>query len=277
MRPVLFRIGSLPVHSYGLMLAFALLSGTYIAVRRAKKEGIPSQIIFDLGLLILVSAVVGAHIFHVLQHPRSYGSLLDIVGIWQGGLSGLAFYGGFILALVAGIIYVRWRKLPIADVTDIFAPSLLLGVGIGRVGCFLASCCFGKPTSLPWGVIFPENSLATLELGRMEKVHPTQLYSSISLISMFAILLVLRRHIKIRGLLFLLSILMYAIHRFFIDFLRYYAPDERMGGLATSQVISIIAAVAAVAVMIFLITRQTSGISALETRKPEREGVGGGG
>ena len=255
------------------MLAFALLIATYIAARRAKKEGIPSQIIFDLGLLILVSAVVGAHIFHVLQHPRSYGSLLDIVGIWQGGLSGLAFYGGFIMALVVGSIYLRWRKLPIADVTDILAPPMMLGVGIGRVGCFLAGCCFGRSTSLPWGVTFPENSLATLELGRMEKVHPTQLYSSISLLSMFAILLILRRHIKIRGLLFLLSILMYSIHRFFIDFLRYYTPDERMGSLATSQVVSIIAAVAAVAVMIFLIIRQTSGVSALEIRKSEREEV----
>ncbi len=273
MRPILFKIGSLPIHSYGLMLAIAFLVATYIATRRARKEGIPPQIIFDLGLLTLVSAVVGAHLFHVLQHPRSYGSFLDIAGMWQGGLSGLAFYGGFILALVVGILYVLWRGLPVADITDIFAPSLMLGVGIGRVGCFLAGCCFGKSTSLPWGVTFPENSLAMLELGRMEKVHPTQLYSSIYLLSMFAILLILRKHIKIRGLLFLLSVLMYSIHRFFVDFLRYYTPDERMGNLATSQIISIIAAVTAAATMVFLTARQASDVSALETRESEREEV----
>ena len=262
MRPTLLKIGPFPIHSYGVMMAIAFIVATYIAARRATKKSIPSQVIFDLGLLILVSAVVGAHLFHILQHPRSYGSLLDIVGVWRGGMSGLAFYGGFILALVVVILYLRWKKLPVADVADILAPSMMLGVGIGRVGCFLAGCCFGKPTSLPWGVTFPEHSLATLELGQMEKVHPTQLYSSISLLSMFAILLILRRYIKIRGLLFLLSILMYSIHRFFIDFLRYYTPDERIGSLATSQVISIIAAVAAVAAMLFFITRRTSEIRA---------------
>ena len=100
--------------------------------------------------------------------------------------------------------------------------------------------------------------MVTLELGRMEKVHPTQLYSFVSLLIIFFILLVLRRHMKIRGMLFLLSVLMYSVHRFFIDLLRYYTPDERMGSLATSQVMSIIAAIASIGTMIFITMRHSA-------------------
>lgn len=264
MRPILFKIGSFPIHSYGLMFAIAFLIATYIAARRAEKEGIPSQIIFSLGLILMVSAVVGARVFHILQHSPSYGSLTDIAGILSGGLSGLAFYGGFILALVVGSLYIRWSGLSVPGVMDVMAPSLMLGTGIGRMGCFLAGCCFGKPTSLPWGMTFPENSLTTLELGLMEKVHPTQLYSFVSLLVIFFILLVLQRHMKFKGMLFLLSVLMYSIHRFSIDLLRYYMPDERMGGLATSQVISIIAAIASIGTMVFITMRHTSGFNAAE-------------
>jgi phosphatidylglycerol:prolipoprotein diacylglycerol transferase len=250
------------------MLAIAFLVATYIAVHRAKKEGIPAQIIFDLGILLLLSAVIGARIFHILQHRQSYSSLTEIMAIWRGGLSGLTFYGGFILALIAGIIYLRWRKLSVAAVTDILAPPMILGTGIGRIGCFLAGCCFGKPTSLPWGITFPENSLATLELGQIEKLHPTQLYSFISLLGIFIILLILEKHIKTKGLLFILSVLMYSIHRFFIDFLRYYTQDEYTGIFTTSQFMSIIAAVAAVAFMIFLAKRRTSDIDKAEENLP---------
>jgi phosphatidylglycerol:prolipoprotein diacylglycerol transferase len=269
MQPVLFKIGSFPVHSYGVMFAVAFLIATYIAARRAEKEGIPSQTIFSLGLLLMVSAIVGARVFHILQHTRSYGFLTNIAEIWESGLSGLAFYGGFILALVVGSVYIRWGGLSVAGVMDILAPSLMLGTGIGRVGCFLAGCCFGKPTSLPWGVTFPESSMVTLELGRMEKIHPTQLYSFVSLLVIFFILLVLRKHMKIKGMLFLVSILMYSVHRFFIDLLRYYTPDERMGSLATSQVMSIIAAIVSIAIMIFLNTRQTPDVITVEARKSE--------
>lgn len=260
MRPTLFKIGALPIHSYGLMLAIAFLVAIYVAARRAEKEGIPSQTIFDLGLFLLISAVVGARVFHILQHLGSYNSFGEVIGIWQGGcgLSGLAFYGGFILALPVGILYLRWKKQSITGVLDILAPSLLLGVGIGRIGCFMAGCCFGKPTSLPWGITFPENSLAAMETGRVESIHPTQLYSVISLISLFVILIILRKHIKIKGMLFLVAVLMYSTHRFLIDFLRYYTPDERAGSLTTSQTISIIAGVISIATIIVLIARRNS-------------------
>ena len=254
MRPTLFRIGSLPVRGYGLMVAIAFLVAIYLAAHRAKKEGIPSQTIFDLGLYLLVSALLGARIFHYFQHRDSYQSFTDVFKVWQGGL---AYYGGFLLALTVGVLYLRSRKLSIAKVTDIFAPSLVLGLGIGRIGCFLAGCCFGKPTSLPWGVTFPRESLVWMEIGS-QKVHPTQLYSSLSLICIFVVLLILRRHIKLPGQLFLSAVLMYALHRFFIDFLRHYTSDERIGSLATSQVMSVLAGTIAVAAMIALAVRRAS-------------------
>ena len=255
MRPTLFKIGALPIRGYGLMVAIAFLVATYVAARRAEKRGIPSQNIFDLGLYILISAMLGARVFHTLQHPDSYESVLDILKLWEGGL---VYYGGFIFAFVVSILYLRKKKLPTGEVLDILGPSLILGVGIARIGCFLAGCCFGKPTSLPWGITYPEGSLAWFEVGS-QKVHPTQLYSVLSLFSIFMILLILQKRTKFSGQLFLLSVLMYSVHRFLIDFLRYYSPDERMGGLATSQVMSIIGGVIAIAVMIFLVVRGDSG------------------
>ena len=245
------------------MVAIAFLVATYVAARRAEKEEVPSQTIFDLGLYILISALLGARIFHALQHPGSYSSLLDVLKVWEGGL---AYYGGFILAFVVGIVYLRRKKLSITKVADIIAPSLVLGVSIGRIGCFLAGCCFGKPTSLPWGLTFPEDSLAWMEIGS-QRVHPTQLYSVVSLFSIFIILTILRKYVKFSGQLFLLSVLMYSIHRFFIDFLRYYAPDERIGSLATSQVMSIVAGVAALVFMIVFIIQRPSHAGPAETRK----------
>jgi phosphatidylglycerol:prolipoprotein diacylglycerol transferase len=251
------------------MIAIAFLVAIYTAARRADKRGVPSQTIFDLGLYLLISAVVGARIFHVLQHRDSYESFIDIIGIWQGGLSGLAFYGGFILALIVGILYLRMKKLPVAEVLDIIAPSMILGVSIGRIGCFLAGCCFGKPTSLPWGVTFPEESFAWIEMGS-QKIHPTQLYSVVSLFSIFIILLILQRRMKFSGQLFLLSVLMYSIHRLLIDFLRYYTPDERIGSLATSQVMSIIAGTGVLMVIIVLTVRRSLHVSPEEVPQPKR-------
>jgi phosphatidylglycerol:prolipoprotein diacylglycerol transferase len=268
MRPTLFRIplpliGSLPVHGYGLMVAFGFLVAIYVAARRARKRGVPSQAIFDLGLYVLVSALVGARILHFLQHRSSYSSFVDVFKIYEGGL---AYYGGFILAFVVAVLYLRSRKLSIARVADVIAPSLMLGLGIGRIGCFLAGCCFGKPTSLPWGITFPERSLAWIEIGA-QKVHPTQLYSFISLMAIFTILIVLQKYMKFPGQLFLTCVLIYSVHRFLIDFVRYYTPDERIGSLAASQVMSIVAGAAALVVMIVFIARHSSHAGPAETRK----------
>lgn len=261
-------IGSLPVHGYGLMVAIGFLVAIYVAARRARKRGIPSQAIFDLGLYVLVAGLFGARIFHYLQHRSDYSSFWEVLKIYEGGL---AYYGGFILAFAVAVLYLRSKKLAIARIADIIAPSLALGLGMGRVGCFLAGCCFGKPTSLPWGMTFPERSLAWIEIG-VQKVHPTQLYSFISLMVIFTILIVLQKYMKFPGQLFLICVILYSIHRFLIDFVRYYTPDERIGSLATSQVMSIVAGAAALVAMIVFTVRHTSHTGPAETiEKNEKE------
>lgn len=267
MRPTLFTIGSLPIRGYGLMVAIAFLAAIYVAARRASKEGIPSQTIFDLGLYILISALLGARIFYSIQFRSSYDSFTDFLKIWQGGL---VYYGGFISAFVVGVLYMRWKKLSIPKVLDIFAPSMMLGLSIGRIGCFLAGCCFGKPTSLPWGVTFPEGSMARLEFGEVP-IHPTQLYSFVSVFSIFIILIVLRRYMKFSGQVFLLTVFIYSIHRFLIDFLRYYAPNERFGSLSSAQVISIVAGTTALVAMIVFTVWQSRHTSTTKARQPKRK------
>ena len=254
MRPTLFTIGALPVRGFGLMVAIAFLVAIYTAARSAKRQNIPAQMIFDLGLYILISAMFGARIFYALQHPDSYSSLLDILKIWEGGLT---YYGGFILAFVVAVVYLRAKKLSIAKVVDILAPSAILGIGIGRIGCFLAGCCFGKPTSLPWGVTFPKGSLPWMVLG-LEKIHPTQLYSSFSLFIIFTILMTLRKHMKFAGEMFLTTVLFYSIFRFLVDFVRYYTPQEHVGVLTTSQFISMILGLLALISIIVLHSRNAS-------------------
>jgi len=247
MRPTLFTIGSLLIRSYEVMVAIGFLIALYIAIRRAKKKNIPIRFMLDLGLYMLISGFVGARIFYILQHIRSYGSLSDIFSrIWEGGLT---YYGGFVLASLVGFIYLRSMRLPVAGVMDIIAPSLALGEGISRIGCFLAGCCFGKPTDLPCGVTFPENSLTGI-ITDSQKVHPTQLYSSIILFCIFIILITFQRYTKFSGQLFLSYMIMYSIYRFSIDFLRYYTPEEHLGIFVYSQVTSLVLGLIAIIIMI---------------------------
>ena len=251
MKPTLFKIGFLSIQGYGLMVAIAFLVALQIAVRMAKREGLPPKLIYNLSIYILISAFLGARFFYILQHYDSYGSFISVFELWQGGLM---YYGGFVTAFVITIMYLIWMKQPIGKVLDILGPPMLLGKSISRVGCFLAGCCFGKPTTLPWGVIFPEYSPAWMELG-YQKVHPTQLYSVLSLFIIFMVLLILRRYMRFSGQLFLFSVIFYSMYRFLIDFLRYYKPNERIGVLATSQVVSLIFGSIALIFMIVIITR----------------------
>jgi len=251
MRSTLFAIGSLPIQSYGIMVAIGFLLAVYVAIRRAKKRDIPSQFIFNLSLYVLISGFVGARIFNILQHIRSYDSLSDALRIWEGGLT---YYGGFVFASLVGFLYLRSKKLPIVEVLDVIAPSLALVEGIGRIGCFLAGCCYGKPTDLPCGVTFPENSLTRI-LTDSQKVHPTQLYSTVILFGIFIILIVLQRFMKFSGQLFLSYLIMYSIYRFSVDFFRYYSPEEHIGILVSSQATSLVIGLIALIIMIVKIFR----------------------
>lgn len=214
MFPTLFEFGPLKIHSFGIMIIIAFSAGLYVAIRQAKRENVPSDILVNLSSYLLISAMVGTRIYYFVQHIHNYTSFWDIFKVWEGGLT---LYGGLAFALAVGIIYIRMKGLKVGEVANLLAPSFAIALGFGRIGCFLAGCCYGKETNLPWGVSFPANSPAWLLVGRKSysnpaqfRIHPTQLYESLAGFTIFFILLLLRKKMKDSWQLFLSFLLLYS-------------------------------------------------------------------
>jgi phosphatidylglycerol:prolipoprotein diacylglycerol transferase len=251
MHPVLIKLGPLAIHTYGFLIAVGFLTGLLLAMHQAKREGISSNTIIDLGFYILLSAIIGSRLFfvflnfgHYVQNPA------DIFKIWEGGL---VFYGGVLLALPTAIWYVKKHNLNVWITADIFAPSLAIGHVFGRLGCLAAGCCYGKTAqSLPWGIMFTDTDcLAPTNVF----LHPTQLYESAGEFLNFLILLSLRRHKSFNGQLFMTYLLLYSVMRFIVEFFRGDVARGFIGPyLSISQVISIV--LFAVAVTGFIILRR---------------------
>jgi phosphatidylglycerol:prolipoprotein diacylglycerol transferase len=256
MHPVLFSIGRFNIiHSYGLMIAIGILVGLFLAWRQAAREGIDPNKIIDITFYLLVSALIGSRLLFVLMNFQEYAAdPIKIFKIWEGGL---VFYGGLIPAVAVGIWYIKRLGLPLWQVTDIFAPSVAIGHAFGRIGCFLAGCCYGKPSTLPWAVTFTDpRSLAPLGI----PLHPTQLYSSLGLFAIFAVLIWLRKRKAFQGEIFWSYALMYSVFRFFIEFLRGDPRGSVLGGLlSTTQAIGIPVAGISVVMLLYLGKRGLKG------------------
>jgi phosphatidylglycerol:prolipoprotein diacylglycerol transferase len=209
MYPILVSIGPLRLYSYGLMLAIAFLTAAHFAVRRSYLFNIPKEIINNLTLLIIIAGVIGARIVYVIMNLNYFRAhRLEIFMINRGGL---VFYGGFILAFIASVIFVRINKISLLDTADLLAPFIALGHSIGRIGCFLNGCCYGKQTHCIIGVKFP---------GTEVKVWPTQLISSCGLFIIFLVLFCLQQKRKFKGEIIFSYLTIYGIFRFLEDFLR---------------------------------------------------------
>jgi phosphatidylglycerol:prolipoprotein diacylglycerol transferase len=158
MYPKLFKIPFTPLTlwTYGLMMVIAFLSAVFI-IRRLSRDITPDpQLITNAALYSLIAGVVGARLFHIAHYPGHYkGNLLSVFAIWQGGLE---LVGGVIFAISVIFFYLWYHKLPIRRYLDILAIGLMSALALGRIGCFLNGCCYGKPTNLPWAVRFPYNS-----------------------------------------------------------------------------------------------------------------------
>jgi len=236
MHPVLFRIGNFTVYSYGILVALGFAAGITWAYFSARREGIDASQILDLSFYIVLSAVVGSRLFYVLIEYKDYlGKPLQIFKIWEGGL---VFYGGLILAGITGTWYILHHRLPHWKVMDIFAPGIALGHAIGRLGCFSAGCCYGKVCHCSFGVVLKDpRSLARLGV----PLYPTQLISSLTLFIIFVILVLVSRRKKFDGQVFWTYILIYALARFGIEFLRGDPRGFTIPGLiSTSQGISLV-------------------------------------
>lgn len=248
MHPDLFTIGPITIHTYGVMVAIGFLLGVSLALRQARREGIDPGRISDLSFYLLLSGIIGSRIFYILLNPDPYlKDPIAILKIWEGGL---IFYGGLIFAVVTGVIYIKRHRLPFWQIADIFAPSIAIGHAIGKLGCFFAGCCHGRPAQLPWAVTFNDpNSLAPLGI----PLHPTQLYESLGNFIIFFILLILRKRQTFKGELFWTFVVLYSILRFFMDFFRGdSAKDILTPGLSIAQAISVILFFVAIGFMTFL-------------------------
>jgi phosphatidylglycerol---prolipoprotein diacylglyceryl transferase len=240
MYPDVFQWGPLHVRSYGLLLAIAFLVGTWLALKEARRLRLDPDDVVTVILVTLVSSVLGARLLYVLEHldefQREWGSVL---AVWQGGLT---LYGGVIAGTVAGLVTARKLKLPHWRVADALAPSVALGTAFGRVGCFLNGCCYGHPTTLPWGVVYPPDSFPGLEFGATP-IHPAQLYNAVFGLGLFAVLWATRRRFTTPGVAFWTFIVAFALGRIVLDFFRAYEPRASVIAigairLAESQLLS---------------------------------------
>jgi phosphatidylglycerol:prolipoprotein diacylglycerol transferase len=237
----LFDVGPFSIHTYGVALAVAFWLGIELSAREARKRGMDPVSIVDLGIVVLLSSVVGSRLLYVVAHLDSYrGDFLDMFKIWEGGLT---FYGGLIAGVIFGIAFLKIKKIPVREAIDVIAPQIALGIAIARVGCFMNGCCFGRQTGLPWACTFPADSQAGMVLGHVG-LHPTQLYSAVA---NFGIFLFLRRRFRARprnGTVFYTFLIAYGLWRFAIDYLRYYEDSMLVtragGGITWNQVVSIV-------------------------------------
>ncbi len=248
MHPVLIAIGKFHIYTYGVMVALGVLVGVVLARRQGTREGIDPDKIVDITFYVLVSALIGSRLLFVVMNIQEYAhNPLKALKIWEGGL---VFYGGLLPAVAVGIWYIKRIGLSLWQVTDIFAPSVAIGHAIGRIGCFFAGCCYGKVCSLPWAVTFKDpRSLAPFGI----PLHPTQLYSSITLFFIFVVLIVLRRRKTFHGELFWSYTLLYSIIRFLLEFLRGDFRGSILGGvISITQAIGIPLAGISIVMLLYL-------------------------
>ena len=239
MNPILFEVAGFPVYTYGVLLAAAYLLGLQFALRRAKSRGLDPNRVMDLGIWVIVSALVGAKLLLVIVEWETYGrNTAEILTLVR---SGGVFYGGLIAAVLVAIFYMWRHRMPIWTVSDVFAPGIALGHVIGRLGCLFAGCCFGRPTTVPWAITF-HSEYAARNVGTPINIplHPTQLYEAgAELIILGVLLLFERRGRPFPGRTFWSYMLLYGISRFVIEF---YRGDSRgmVGMFSTSQFVSLL-------------------------------------
>ena len=246
----LFRIFGYSIQTWGTVVALGIAIALLFLFKRAKQKKMleQSQI---LVAYILVLGIICARIAYILVNPSEFSDFFQIFEIWKGGLiSWGVFIGGF-LGIIAFKIFNKIKSAELKKLLDLMAPYLILAVAIGRVGCFLRGCCFGIPTTLPWGLVYSGNDLLPSSyIGK--PLHPTELYHSILDFIIFFILLKVNNKkdflektkkqskfefFRKKGGTFLLFILLYSLERFFVDFLRFHPANEYIGAISITQLV----------------------------------------
>jgi phosphatidylglycerol---prolipoprotein diacylglyceryl transferase len=276
MYPELFRIGSFPINTYGVFLALAFLCAILITVKLGQRDGLPRERIYDLSLWMLLASLIGSKILMLFTEPEYRDQPLQLLSL-DFLRSGGVFYGGLLGAVIAGYLLMKRYQLPWWKTADACAPGIAIGNFFGRQGCFAAGCCWGKPTSLPWGVKFSELGHDITGVPIDQHLHPTQLYESFAMLLVFFFLLWLHKRKRFSGQVILAYALLYSIVRFAIEFVRDDPRGDILGlttltGLSTSQMISLVMGVTA---LILLIARNRSSrvLNYEDSRATVRAGV----
>jgi phosphatidylglycerol:prolipoprotein diacylglycerol transferase len=264
MYPELFRIGSFPINTYGVFLALAFLCAILITVKLAARDGLPREKIYDLCLWMLLSSLIGSKVLMLFTEPEYRDNpwqLLSLDFLRSGGV----FYGGLIGAILAGYFLMRRYQLPWWKTADACAPGIAIGNFFGRQGCFAAGCCWGKPTTLPWGVKFTELGHEITGVPIDARLHPTQLYESFAMLIVCGFLLWLHKRKRFSGQVILTYALLYSIIRFLIEFVRDDPRGDLFGlttltGLSTSQLISLVVGTGAL-ILLIMRWRKASGLT----------------
>ena len=240
MYPELLEIGSVTLYTYGLLLAVSYLLGLWLAITRAKRRGLNANRVLDLGIYIIIAALVGAKLLLLIvdfdtywKDPRQLLTLVQSAGV---------FYGGLILAVAVAFWYILKHGLPLWTTCDVFAPAIALGHVTGRLGCLAAGCCYGKPTDVPWAIVFTNPLAANQGTPLGIALHPTQLYEAGAELLILGLLLATeRRGRPFPGRTFWAYMFLYAVSRYVIEI---YRGDPRgvvpYLGISTSQFISLI-------------------------------------
>ena len=259
MHPILFHIGSFEMASYGLMMALAYLIPTWYLYRRLNYIKLDKDTFFNIIFIAFISALIGSKLLYIIVSWPEMGSTLSekLFTALRTFRYGFVFFGGAIVAICTLLYYLKKKKLPVLKIADFYIVALPLGHAVGRIGCFLAGCCHGRPTDMPWGVVFndPHTLVAPQYIG--VPLHPTQLYEVGLNLILFFILQHFYKKQHRDGTILTMYVIGYACLRFFIEFFR---GDFRGGfllGMSPSQCIAL-ATAAIAAIALYYLKKDTS-------------------
>lgn len=246
MYPILLEIGSLKLYTYGFFMALGFITAIWFTKRNARFYGISHQTVSDLFFTILVAAILGARLLYVIINLDDYkDNFLDVFKIWNGGL---VFFGGFLLASLAAVLFCRMKHLELWKTADVLAPGLALGHSVGRFGCLFAGCCYGRTCDLPFAITFSNPaSLAPLHTA----LHPTQIYMVGTNFLLFLILLAVQKRKRFNGMVFLSYVMLYSLFRAVVEYFRGdFRGDFIFDFLSLSQGIGLVVSCLALVFMI---------------------------
>lgn len=248
MFPKLISIGSFYIPTYGVLVALGFLAGLAVTVRLAKRYGLPDEKVVNLVIYCAMAGILGAKLFMILfnldDYLRDPGQIFTLETLQAAGV----FHGGFLAALLVAVIYIRKQRLPVWKTMDVFAPGIIIGQAIGRLGCFAAGCCWGTACSLPWGVRFRSDFAAPVPLNKT--LHPVQLYESAADLLIFAFLYRRATQRHPAGQVIGLYMVLYSIARFIIEFFREH-EQSLVGPFSLTQWIALAVLAAGLVILIF--------------------------